>query len=70
MRRKYSDEQKCKFEAGLDLGHCKCDVQISTNLSSLIWNLRIHNVEFQDFSTSQILREISCGHFEAPKLLF
>ena len=48
----------------------KTSVTNSTDLGSLIWNLGIHNVEFHDFSTSQILREINFGHFEAQKLPF
>jgi len=31
------------------------------------WEYTIHNVKFQDFSATQILRKINSDHFDAPK---
>ena len=41
---------------------------MNTDLDSLIGNTQCG--KFQDFSATQILREINFGHFEDPKTAF
>ena len=45
-------------------------MDLVTDLGSLIGTTLCGDLLFEDFSTTQILREINFGDFEAPKTAF